>query len=465
MSTAQILNRLLDVSNKAEFKACFTGDHHDTLPYIFEVRKFNRINQCSDESVKFARVFNTIPPHFQNRFMRKVPSIQTLTIARLETWIMDSFPPPQTKYQFIITLKLIRMRFNESPLLVYERFLSKLHQVNEAITLLNGRTGAVQIPAISAETKIDILTNIFIRQNDRDKPAKGMKANNGALNKLVVRYIAKNDPTGANDWIELFKKMKNELIPSVLSTLPEYQFQVYPPSPHDDDIYLNQNDITTPRQPTYVKDQADKPDPSNKYGPNGRRGRGRGRGGRGLRGRGYTPRGGYRNGGGWQPYNTRGGYRGRGRGNRNNYKRRGGFFARNGGPPSKRQKYGPSFCTRCRRTNHNIDMCRAFTDVNNKPLRPCSLCGRNNHNFSHCRDRNVPAKDTSPNENDSTNSSTDKSLNVLTKAHTNKVMGESFQALSNGIMNDKKLTSEQQHDRCALLLDWQEDMNQRLRRA
>eukprot|EP01083_Nonionella_stella_P218496 783479_1 len=425
--TIQILNRLLDISKKAEFKAKFSGDHHDTLGYIFEMRKFNRINKCNDPSVEFSRVFNTIDPHFQNRFMRSVPSVQTLTIALLEKWIIDRFPPPQTKYQFIVCLKLIRMRFNESPLFVYERYTSKLHQVNEAIKLLNNRAGVAKIEPISDETKVDILTNIFIRQNDRAKPSK-MEPNDGAINKLVVKYIAQKDPTSIADWTQLFVEMKTELIPSVLSTLPEYEYKVYPPSPHDDDIYLKQNDITKSPDTDVVRDD--------QYPLQESRGT-------------YTDHN--DDGDGINPSDDTNPTR--------VFRKRRSFFDDNYGPSYKRRRANDNdrfsmYCARCKRTDHVVSDCIETTDVDGVPLGACRKCGSNTHWHQQCRVKTEKADqmtDDKPLFKPQTTwfKQPSKSINAL-----ESVVNTSFGAIANDIMQDGNLTYEEKQDRWALLSEY-----------
>eukprot|EP01083_Nonionella_stella_P224832 799941_1 len=129
--------RMLDINNTAQFTAKFTGNHKDTLRYIFEMNKFCLVNGIRDESVQFQRIFNSMPLHFQNRFMIRYETNKQLTVAALQEWILSSFPPPQTKFNFVMKLKSMVMRLDEDPLLVYERYTAKLAQVNKAIALMN----------------------------------------------------------------------------------------------------------------------------------------------------------------------------------------------------------------------------------------------------------------------------------------------------------------------------------------
>ena len=62
-------NRLLELQNTAKFTQKFTGKPQDTLPWIFAVNKFLRINRFQSKLVQFQRIFNSMDSYYQNRFM------------------------------------------------------------------------------------------------------------------------------------------------------------------------------------------------------------------------------------------------------------------------------------------------------------------------------------------------------------------------------------------------------------
>eukprot|EP01083_Nonionella_stella_P153971 495445_1 len=235
VSLDDCFQRLLDASNKAKFTTVFTGDNNDTIQYLFAVKKFTRINRIKDKGVEFARIFNTIPPQYQDRFIGTTKDDDVLTLEDLKKWILKTFPPTQDKHMFVKQLKLIRQRFNEDPQLVYQRFLSVLDQIQRSIKLIN-ETRYVEIPEVSEETQVDALINIFCRQNNQLKPSFA-DANNGEINRLTRKFLYNKDPTSVGDWERAFADMRDNLIPHVGATLAENQYAVYTANPYDDDIY------------------------------------------------------------------------------------------------------------------------------------------------------------------------------------------------------------------------------------
>ena len=141
------------------------------------------------------------------------------------------------KHEWIIRLKQIKMRRNEDPLLVWQKFLTILDKVDGAINYLNSdldEDSPKRLPNISDDLKHEILSGIFIRNNNQ------MRCSNvGTINKRTRKYIASKDPTAWKDWKLIFTAMELELIPQCYQTLPEYQYQSYPFCPDDYNIYLS----------------------------------------------------------------------------------------------------------------------------------------------------------------------------------------------------------------------------------
>ena len=92
-----------------------------------------------------------------------------MTIEKLCTWLLVQYPPSLDKRDFIVNLKAMEIRRNENPKGVWDRFMLKRKQMNEAIGLLNqGITAkAEKMKQLTEEQLIDALTGIFIRKNNR----------------------------------------------------------------------------------------------------------------------------------------------------------------------------------------------------------------------------------------------------------------------------------------------------------
>ena len=187
----QILQQMMEMQNQVVFTHKFTGSHRETLPYIFAMRRFFNINLFTNEMIKFRKVFNTLPVHFQNQFMTQHQNARQWTINNFETWMLRTYPPPQSKHDFLVKLKSIRLRRNEDPNIVYNAYQAKLDIVNQAITLLNESITdrEEKLDVISNEQQMDILTGIFVRNNNEAR-----YKNQGAINRLVVGYVGRKNP-------------------------------------------------------------------------------------------------------------------------------------------------------------------------------------------------------------------------------------------------------------------------------
>ena len=242
----QLLTRLLETNNDSEFTRKFTANRRDTLPYIFAIDSFIRLQNITDDTIAFRKIIKSLDDGHRNLFMSDHVEEEKLTINMLKIWLLERYPPPPMKHEWIIRLKQIRMRKNEDPLLVYQKFLTILDKVNRAINYLNSdldENSSKRIPKISDELKHEILSGIFIRNNNE------MRCNNrGTINKETRKYIAKKDPTCYKDWKPIFLSMEMELIPRCYQTLAEYQYQTYPFCANEYDIYLppKKKQTTTP---------------------------------------------------------------------------------------------------------------------------------------------------------------------------------------------------------------------------
>ena len=203
--TEKIMDRMIQSNNKAEFKKKFSGNYRDTLPYIFAMDKFLKVQDIRDDTIKFRKIFNSIDEGYQDLYIGEQPEDAKLTIESLQKWLLTTFPPPPMKHEWVIKLKRIRMRKNEDPLLVYGRYKALLKKINKAIDYINVGIPAIpdQVKKITGDQKCEILTGIFIRNND-----KAELDNDGKINHKVKKLIASKDPRKIMDWVQIFREIK-----------------------------------------------------------------------------------------------------------------------------------------------------------------------------------------------------------------------------------------------------------------
>ena len=154
-----LLTQLLETENKVEFKRKFTADRRDTLPYVFAIDTFLRIQNIKDEHIAFRKIINSLDAGHRDLFMSDHVNEDKLTIDMLKEWVLERYPPPPMKHEWIIRLKQIKMRRNEDPLLVWQKFLTILDKVDGAINYLNSdldEDSPKRLPNISDDLKHEI---------------------------------------------------------------------------------------------------------------------------------------------------------------------------------------------------------------------------------------------------------------------------------------------------------------------
>ena len=130
----QAQNQLLETNNPIKFTYAFTGANFDTLPWIFAAEKYLRVNDFKTPKIQFRRVFESMHPNYQNRYLLETKDNDNqLTFEGLKAWILKEYPPPKTKYEFKLKLKAMIMHKNEDPNIAYSRYKYKLAQINQAI--------------------------------------------------------------------------------------------------------------------------------------------------------------------------------------------------------------------------------------------------------------------------------------------------------------------------------------------
>jgi len=227
-----IFSRLLETNNPAKFTAKFTGQNREVLPFIFNIDKFIRINGLTDKNVQFRRIFNTMDSHFQDLFIEDQDYDEELTVELLVSWLISKYPPPPMKHEWVFKLKSIKMRKNEDPTLVWNKFQTLLKRINKAIEYVNkGRDDESKMKRVSREQKVDALQAIFIRNNNCQK-----YDNQGEINKKIVNHLYSKNPMTYANWVDILDEI-HELIPKSFQSLKQYQFITYPTNATDYDIY------------------------------------------------------------------------------------------------------------------------------------------------------------------------------------------------------------------------------------
>ena len=88
-----LLTQLLETENKVEFRRKFTADRRDTLPYVFAIDTFLRIQNIKDEHIAFRKIINSLDAGHRDLFMSDHVNEDELKIGQLKDWILDSPGP------------------------------------------------------------------------------------------------------------------------------------------------------------------------------------------------------------------------------------------------------------------------------------------------------------------------------------------------------------------------------------
>ena len=355
-------NKLLENNNPVKFKYPFNGRNVETLQWIFAAEKYLKINDFTSEKIKFQRIFSSMNENYQNRYLIETEANDdNYTFKSLKEWVLKEYPPPKTKYEFRQTLQSMLMYKNEDPNIAYSRFKYKLSLITRAISTINEGLKAqsealypgglpldkrkvkehydsTKMFNVSVEDRIDALKRMFVLRNN-----KSTWNNDGKINELVVKRIARDDPTTLDKWDECLKSMKRDLISRVYDGIKEYEFISYPIDDNVDDIYSKRHHMT----PTNAHHQSTTRITKTRKRDSGRK-----------RGRDAIP-------------------------DKN-------------GPKSKKPKTG--ICNRCRRPGHYAKDCYADRDAKGNAIkspapkqspfkstqRKCRICGGTNHNAHNC---------------------------------------------------------------------------------
>ena len=323
------------------------------------------------------------------------------------------------KHEWLFKLKSIKMRKNEDPKLVFDKFNTILGRIDDAIDYINKtRDRLGRIRGVTNEQIIEALTAIFIRNNNQSK-----FGNDGVINQKVVNFIYRKNPSTTDDWTTIFTDMQTQLIPNCFKSLKNWQYITYPTNVSDYDIY---------KKPS-KRPEDNKPDPKITKKESGKK-----------RKRKQTFKGGNKK----RKYNQ---YCGR--------------CGRNNHPESECFASYDAFGKQISKSNHVNNSNNNDNNHQNKGRKYCKRCTRNNHYTNECNASFYP--DRTPindgkfqqkrhrNNRNNKNNRNDKEFHA--RKQNDKLSAKDLMTLlSQKITNDKELDSTQTFD-CLTLLTKLED--------
>ena len=216
---SQHFQKLAQLQNPVPFTTKFTGDHADTLNWCHAVTNYMDINLLEDDKMAFRLIFPSLPAAVRSLYMSEYRAIagddvenkrkERFTVEFLQTWIIQRYPPMQSRVDFIKQLKRIRMRKDEDPKIVWNKMKAKMAEVDAAIVTINKSLDAdKKLAAITDHNKWEICCSIFINNNNQAK-----LGNNGVINHETVKQICGQNPQNFNDFATIFKTIHDKVMP------------------------------------------------------------------------------------------------------------------------------------------------------------------------------------------------------------------------------------------------------------
>ncbi len=101
MATYLTMQSRIDMSNTNVFNREFKRNVCDTLPFIFEARKYIRTNNFTDVGVQFARIYNGLDTDIQEALMLQCDAEDEdmndnpeLNVQMIYDYLLATYPPP-----------------------------------------------------------------------------------------------------------------------------------------------------------------------------------------------------------------------------------------------------------------------------------------------------------------------------------------------------------------------------------
>lgn len=215
----------------------FHGDCRQTLPFLYAIDNFIKVNGITDAKIQFKKVSKALDAAILSQYFDHHGNVNEYTVQSLKLFLIQQYKPPFSKFHFIQRLESIELRYNEDPEKVFRRFRTLQSRIDRAIDLCNiGVPAAKREKPLTAEQVVNALKGIYIRKNDCE-----WKGNDGVLNKAVKRIIAKADPASYQDWKKVLKGINTKITPKVLESDPQYRIHQYPATESETNIFIKNN--------------------------------------------------------------------------------------------------------------------------------------------------------------------------------------------------------------------------------
>ena len=234
-TVSQHLQTLAQLQNQVPFTTKFTGNHADTLSWCEAVTNYMDVNLLTDDKIAFRNIFPSLPNGVRSLYMAEYRTIdpnaenaaalrtERFTVEYLKTWVIGKYPPMQSRVDFIKQLKRIRVRKNEDPIIVWNKLIAKVAEVDNAIATINKSLAADnQMLPLTDHNKWEICCSIFINNNNSPK-----LGNDGVINAETKKTISKANPQSCGDFTQMFANIHDSLIPKCMLGVRKFIISIF----------------------------------------------------------------------------------------------------------------------------------------------------------------------------------------------------------------------------------------------